>query len=143
MSGAEVGLVLAILPLLISTVEHYDDILRPFKRYKNYDFEIKKFKDELASERVIFHAESLLLLSSITSYDVATKMLEERDHPSWKDSNLESKLREFLGSSRDACENIISLIDNDLSKIREESQFFNTVICESSMPVSLPVIPRS
>jgi hypothetical protein len=143
MSGVEAfGIVLAVLPLLISTIEHYDDALRPFKRYKNFDSELKRFKDELSSEKVIFHTESLLLLTSVTSYDIATKMLEERDHPSWKDSELEAKLSQWLGASRDACKNIIAVIEDDLKKIREESQFFDTVTCESSVPVSLLLIPK-
>jgi hypothetical protein len=139
MSGLEaVGLVLAVLPLLVATVEHYDDVLRPFKRYKNFNSEIKRFKNELSSEQVIFHAESLLLLASITSYDVAAKMLEDRDHPSWKDFELEAKLAKFLGSSCEACKNIVGLIDEDLSKIREESRFFDAAVCGLSLPVSFP-----
>ncbi|KAF4621929.1 hypothetical protein G7Y89_g14415 [Cudoniella acicularis] len=137
MSGMEVvGLILGILPLMISAAEHYDDVIRPFKRYKNYSAEVKRFQDELLSEKVIYNTESLLLLASVTNYDVATKMLEDRDHPSWKDSELENKLLKVLGASHEACKNVISLIDSDLNQIKEECQFFDTVKCGSSVPTN-------
>lgn len=38
MSGIEAaaGLVLGVLPLVISAIEHYDDMLRPFLSYRNF-----------------------------------------------------------------------------------------------------------
>src|ERR1700737_2833197 len=46
MSGAEtvIGLVLGVLPLFVSTAEHYDNVFRPFKRYKRFSKELKKFQ---------------------------------------------------------------------------------------------------
>jgi len=144
MSGFEVvGLGLGILPLLISTVEHYDDIIRPFRQYKHFHSEVKRFRDEISSEQVIFRAESLLLLASVTSYDVAEKMVEVHDHPSWKDPDLEKRLSERLGGSCEACKNIISLIDDDLDRIRRKSQFFDKLNDGYSLPVNYPRLSMS
>jgi hypothetical protein len=139
MSGLEaIGLVLNILPLLISAAEHYDDVLRPFRRYRKFTPEVKRFADELSSEKVIFQEELRLLLASVTNYDVAEKMVEDRDHPSWKDPKLEMRLSGYLGKSKEACKNIIEIIDEDLNKIEEQSQFFSAVTTESSAPVGSP-----
>jgi hypothetical protein len=132
---AEIGLVLSILPLVISTAEHYHDILRPFKRYKNFAVEVKRFQEELEAERVIFETECLLLLASVTSYDVAVKMLEERAHPLWLDSDLDKKLSDWLGRSCNACKSIIAIIDDDLTKVQDESRCFGEVVMGST-PVS-------
>lgn len=136
MSGAEIGLVLAILPLLISTAEHYEDILKPFKRYRKYDIDLKRYQHELSSEQVIFDSELLLLLASVTTYEIAEKMVEDHDHPHWRDLALEEKLSKRLGGSLEACMNVINLIDDDLTKIHKEAYFFDTIPSESAIPVS-------
>lgn len=40
-AGAVVGLVLGVLPLLVSTAEYYDDVFRPFRRYMRLSKELK------------------------------------------------------------------------------------------------------
>lgn len=56
MPGAEIGLELTIIPLCIAAAEHYEDVLRPFKRYRNYSIEVERFQDELTSQQVIFES---------------------------------------------------------------------------------------
>ena len=55
MSGAEVaGLVLAILPLCVSALEHYRDELRPFKSLFRYHKEIQRSAEDLGVAYVGF-----------------------------------------------------------------------------------------
>ncbi|RFU25885.1 hypothetical protein B7463_g10452, partial [Scytalidium lignicola] len=129
---ATLGIVLGVLPLLISALEHYDDVLRPFKRYRNFDVELKRFKDDLYSEQAIFHAESMLLLTQVTSPEIAAAMVKQYDHPSWKDAKLENDLSKSLGTLCDACTNVITSIKDDLQRIKDDSQFFSTVPLEAT-----------
>lgn len=137
MSGAEtvIGLVLGVLPLLVSTAEHYDDVFRPFRRYKRFSKELKKFQQEFLGHKTVFHNECLLLLSTFIGVETANKMLQESDHPLRKDLNLNKKLSDQLGASREACHGTISLIKEELDSIGRESQSFELATLEE-IPVS-------
>jgi hypothetical protein len=135
MSGAEiVGFVLGVLPLLVSTAKHYDDVFRPFKRYKRFSKELKKFQQEFLGHKTVFRNECLLLLSTFTGVETANEMLQEKDHPLRKDLDLNKKLSGQLGASRDACQATIDLIIEELDKIQRQSQSF-----ELTMPEDIPV----
>jgi hypothetical protein len=55
MSGMEaVGLVLGILPLIISAAEHYEDAFKPFKRYKKFAPELQLYQQQLGTQKTIF-----------------------------------------------------------------------------------------
>ena len=58
MAGFEaVGVVLGVLPLIVSAVEHYDDALKPIVRYRHFSSKSKQFHRELDTERTIFRTE--------------------------------------------------------------------------------------
>ena len=45
MTGIKVaGLVLGVLPILISALEHFDNVGRPFSRYRNFTPEVRRFQ---------------------------------------------------------------------------------------------------
>jgi hypothetical protein len=137
MSGAEtiIGLVLGVLPLLVSTAEHYDDVFQPFRRYKRFSKELKKFQQEFLGHKTVFHNECLLLLSTFTGVETANEMLREPDHPLRKDLDLNKKLSDQLGASREACYGIINLIKEELDSIGRESRSFELATLEE-IPVS-------
>lgn len=136
MSGAEtvVGLVLGVLPLLVSTAEHYDDVFRPFRRYKRFSKELKKFQQEFLGHKTVFHNECLLLLSTFTGVETANEMLRDQNHPLRKDFDLNKQLSNQLGASLEACQATIRLIMEELSSIQTESRSF-----EKAIPEDLPV----
>jgi hypothetical protein len=137
MSGAEtiIGLVLGVLPLLVSTAEHYDDVFRPFRRYRRFSKELKKFQQEFLGHKTVFHNECLLLLSTFTGVEMASEMLREKGHPLRKDLDLNKKLSDRLGKSRDACQATINLIMEELDSIQHKSRSFELAMSED-MPVS-------
>jgi hypothetical protein len=136
MSGAEtvVGLVLGVLPLLISTAEHYDDVFRPFKRYKRFSKELQNFQQEFLGQKTIFHNECRILLSAFTGVETANEILRERNHRLSKDLELNKKLSDQLGASLDACQTTIRLIMEELNSIQSESRSF-----EQAIPKDEPV----
>ena len=137
MSGVEAvaGLVLGILPLLISAAEHYDDTLRPFERYKNFEKEADRFQGQLGIQKVIYRNQCRILLEEIIEHDVASSMLHGPSgptHPSWSDVELEEQLSQLLGESRDACVTTVEMIEQRLGDIDGESQDLATTIHQDS-----------
>lgn len=133
MSGAEAvaGLVLGVLPLLVAAAEHYEDIFRPFTRYRKYAQELKKFQKVLEAQKTIFRNECQHLLTSITDWDGANQMLQKRCHPFWRDPDMDQKFARQLGSSGNACAALIALIEERLKDIDRESEGFSSVISNS------------
>lgn len=133
MSGAEAvaGLVLGVLPLLIAAAEHYEDVFRPFARYRKYAQEVSKLHRVLEAQRTIFRNECQHLLTSITDWEVANEMLQEPCHPFWADSTMDQKFARQLGSSGNACAATIGLIEEKLKEIDKESEGFSSLISDS------------
>ena len=130
MSGAEAvaGLVLGVLPLIISTLEHYEDGLRPFSSYRNFTSKAQRIYDELETERTIFRTECQLLLSTVAEREVVSKMLDEPNHPSWNDQEVCRRFGHQLGSLGAACSSIVSKIKEKLDDIGQKCAVFSAVI---------------
>ena len=124
MSGLEVvSLTLAILPLLVSTAEHYDDCIRPILRYRKLVSEVQAFKRRLDVQKAIFVNQCRIILESVIEHDDAVRMLAARSSdPSWRDRNLENELLDRFGDAKEACVTSIELITEKLRSIQEESQ---------------------
>jgi hypothetical protein len=137
MTGVEaVGLVLGVLPLVISAAEHYEDAFRPFKRYRKYAIELKLYQQQLETQKTIFRNECHLLMASLTGSQMAKIMLKDSKHLSWMDEELDMKLARQLGDSGTACKTLIELIRDRLREIEEEAAEFGLVI-QQSIPVGL------
>ena len=132
MAETVVGLALGVLPLLISAAEHYEDVVRPFKRYRQFSVELKHFQQEFLGHKTVFRNECLLLLSSITDRDTASAMMAEREHPLWLSPELTEKLSNQLGSSREACQATIGLIMEELVRIERDTESFRSADMEAS-----------
>lgn len=133
MSGAEAvaGLVLGVLPLLVAAAEHYEDVFRPFARYRKFAQEVQIFQKQFKTQKTIFRNECRLLLTTLTDHDVANQMLEERCHPFWTDRNMDETFARQLGHSGDACAATIALIQDRLKDIDREGEGFCNIISTS------------
>jgi hypothetical protein len=137
MSGVEAaGFVLGILPLLISAAEHFDDVFKPFKRYRKFAPELESYQQQLGTQKTIFRNECQWLLATLIGRQAARDMLKERTHPSWTDPDLDEKFSRQLGESGAACKTTIDLVESRLKVIEEETASFGLVI-QQSIPVSL------
>lgn len=126
MSGAEVAL--ALLPLLISAVEHYKNCFRPLIRYRKFTSELDRFQQRLKIQKAIFRNQCRILLENVVHQDVASQMLEEKNHFLWCDAPTEKLLVQQLGSSGEACVAVIELIDERLRGIEKESRGFENIV---------------
>jgi hypothetical protein len=137
MAGVEVaGFVLGVLPLLISAAEHYEDVFKPFKRYRKFAPELELYQQQLGTQKTIFRNECHLLLTAVTDRQTAREMLKESKHPSWLDQHLDERFARQLGESGSACKTIIDLIQAKLKVVEEETESFGLLI-QQSIPVSL------
>lgn len=135
MSGPEFAL--ALLPLLISAIEHYDDCFRPLTRYRKFASELNRFQQLLKIQKAIFRNQCRILLENAVSQDVANQMLTERNHLSWCDVETEKLLMEQLGSSREACVAVIELIDKRVCGIEKESRGFEIIVDQELQVIAL------
>lgn len=138
MSGVEaLGLLLEIVPLLISAIEHYDDVLRPIHRYREYTTKSQRFCDELETQRIVFQAECQLLLGELVGPATAQKMLCSSEHPLWRDKTFCKSFEDRLGSLGLTCSSIISRVE---STLREIDQIFQSFVTDVPHPsdVSAP-----
>ena len=139
MAGVEAaGFVLGILPLMISAAEHYEDVFRPFKRYRKFATELDLYQQQLGIQKTIFRNECRLLLATLTNRQTAKDMLREGKHPSWEDPDLNERFSIQLGDSGAACKKIINLMQGKLKEVEEKTESFGSVI-QQSIPVRLQI----
>jgi hypothetical protein len=137
MTGVEAaGFVLGVLPLMISAAEHYEDVFRPFNRYRKFAPELELYQQQLGTQKTIFRNECHLLLATLTNRQTAKEMLREGKHPSWEDLDLDERFSKQLGDSGVACKNIIDLMRGKLGEIEEKTESFGLVL-QHSFPVRL------
>ena len=130
MSGVDVaaGLALAVLPLIISAAEHYDDCLRPFLRYKRIVKEADCFRQLLKIQKTIFRNHCKKLLQELADQDVASRLLNGAGHPLCSNKHIEERLVHLLGDSREGCVTIMQMIEEQLREVQAESQKLWSII---------------
>jgi len=145
MSGSEVfGLILGVLPLLISAAEHYRSTSRPFHRWRNYNDELERFQAELLCQECNFCNECHILLSSITGWNVAEseQRLKFGSDSEWLTPELNSKFVAYLGSSHDAVCSTIRSINESLAFIESKSRKFQSVVAEHALVSVRNLLPH-
>ncbi|KAL3418591.1 hypothetical protein PVAG01_10307 [Phlyctema vagabunda] len=134
MSGLEVpGLVFGVLPLLISAAVHYEDVFKPFRRFKNFTTELDLYRIRLEVQKTIFLNQCQLLLAGLVGKGSAKAMISEKGHPYWKDDTMNRKLVERLGKSKESCQATIEMISQKLKIIEEDAESFGSTI-QYSLP---------
>jgi hypothetical protein len=157
----EVGVILGVLPLFISAIEHYDDCLKPLQRFVCFSTELRRFLNDLAIEKQKFTNEcSIILLSALdwkqstSSSDngdgpkaqtlaVVDSMLRNRDNPQWSNKSLGRRVQEQLGSSAKLITALINEIASILSGLKADSLAFESAIEHAGGPgISLLIRAR-
>ncbi|KAL8723600.1 MAG: hypothetical protein Q9225_000142 [Loekoesia sp. 1 TL-2023] len=130
MSGAEVaGIAIALLPILISAAEHYNDCIKPILRYRKVAKDVQLFQRSLEVHKTIFRNQCRILLEGVVDHDDTLRMLEVGSlDPSWRNTGLEARLAKQFGSSKEACVTSIELINEKLQSIAEESRRLQDIV---------------
>lgn len=119
MSGAEVvvGLALGVLPLIVSTIEHYQGIGAKFQRYRRFTSEAQRLKRALHTQETIYRNEVHFLLSlAVCSADVSGMMMNVDDER-WADDQVGARIAKRMGPSLSSCAETIEAIEASLGKI--------------------------
>ncbi|KAG4441599.1 hypothetical protein IFR05_002883 [Cadophora sp. M221] len=125
MSGLEgISIALGILPLLISALEHYEDVFRPFQRYRDFFPELARFQRQLLAQKTIFRSQCQLLLAPLTGVEMTTLMLNGKRHHMWESGDMASRLKSHLGQSAEACVATMTEMEEQLYEIQEKAQEF-------------------
>ena len=129
MAGIEVaGLALAVLPILATAAQQYNNCASPLKRYKRFTAEAQDYYQELGIQKAIFRDQCRNLLEEVVDHDAATSMLNSLTQTSWADRKLDAQIALLLGESLEACLAVIQLIEQRLQAITAESQRFKSVV---------------
>ena len=135
-------LVLAILPLIISVAEHYEECLAPIQRYLQFSKRVSRFQGRFEIQKTIFQNQCQFLLEEAVDREVAVQMLRDKTHPSWVSRDLDSKLVDQLGVSKEACKTIIGEVQRILKRLEEWSRTLATAMQEDDKVVCFDILFR-
>ena len=118
------GLVLGVIPLIISAIENYDSIFQPVKIFTStYQVEVEQFRSELLVEQINFREECKWLLKSVLASDEIRLMVKDAQHPLWQNyQSLDDQLGERLNDNYQACEAALKLIVGVLGRILDDTK---------------------
>jgi hypothetical protein len=93
MSGFEVlGVVLGTIPLVISALEHYQEGLHAFRRWRSYEAELKSLKRSLGNEKAIFVNTCQQLLSGLVNSVELEKLVDEPFGELWSSAQIRDQV---------------------------------------------------
>ncbi|OCL00859.1 uncharacterized protein K441DRAFT_599828 [Cenococcum geophilum 1.58] len=114
MSGIEIaGLVLGAIPLVISALEHYEDLIDPAKVFVKFQGELGRAIRELRNQHTLFEQSMEVLLQPITTDRELSEMIDNTNSELWQDPAIEQELRSNLGKAYPSYMRTV----NDIQKI--------------------------
>ena len=122
-----VGLALAIVPLVASTLKHYRDFYHILHRFYHFDAALARFENVVETQRCIFHQEALYLVSCAIGDDSqrnatnadAERLLLAADSTTWEDPAVNEQVDEYLGASKNALNTTVQMIRDALVELQE------------------------
>lgn len=100
MSGIEVaGVVLGVLPLIISAIEHYDSGLDRMTAFVKWKGELDKAMRELWIQHSYYEMTLRTLLGGVVTETELEEMITRPESELWKSRHLDRELRQKLGKA--------------------------------------------
>ncbi|EXF84066.1 hypothetical protein CFIO01_11620 [Colletotrichum fioriniae PJ7] len=93
------GLVLGAVPLVISALEHYEDIIEPAKAFFHWKGQLSQMVRKLYMEHTLFEMNLELLLRRTVTNDDLLEMVANPQHELWKSKELVADLKRDLGKA--------------------------------------------
>ncbi|KAK0707941.1 hypothetical protein B0H67DRAFT_588952 [Lasiosphaeris hirsuta] len=97
------GLILAVVPLLISALEHYEDAVNPVVAFLQWKQQLPKVIRELYMENATYAQNIRLLLNQTMSDAELSDMINNPNCDGWKSADIEGALRDQLGAAYSPC----------------------------------------
>jgi hypothetical protein len=120
MSGVEViGLVLGVLPLVISAAENYKKCLEPLDRWRRFKFVFQDFITSVDIQRQMFQLvlKKLLIRVQLPAEE-KQRLLTVPDYEGWSDPETVDAIRSRLGGSYDSCMEILRVMKEDMQELQ-------------------------
>ena len=119
-TGIEVaGLLLGALPIVISALENYENLLDPTKAFFKYGGEIAQATRQLVNYYTSYEQSIQILLTPIADPQELHDMMENTDSELWKDKEIEEALQTRLGTSYRAYLRTVREIEGAIMSIAE------------------------
>ena len=148
MSGIEVvGLILGVIPLLISGLEHYQDGVRTIQKWRSSDYLVKDLSNLLHAERDIYlNTCEELLVNVVPSHRMQVLLNTDDDRASraaqrqaWKSPELANELKKALGRSYNSYLNTACDMQKVLNELRARLEIDSSGEVRRSTSLNDPV----
>ncbi len=144
MSGFEIiGVVLGVLPLIITAIEDYEKIVGPIVTYRQYSKALKTFTTELNVQRDIFQNECIWILSRFVDGHELEDMLKDSSHNLRnvikQDRSLDVNVSSTIGPHYGQLREILELIKASLDEIYEETKHLPEGLSRPSRAEDKPI----
>lgn len=115
------GLVLAIFPLLVSALEHYQEGFESLSDWWKFRTEFLGFIHVIGRQAILFDENLEELLSPIITSDAEMDtLLRDPTGPSWRHAELEAKLRRRLPKSYESYRNAIDDMKETMDALQKK-----------------------
>ena len=112
--------VLAVIPLVVSAIEHYTDTATAVSRFRRYASEAADVASVINIQRRLFRNANRKLLGYCVCQQDVDDMVEDDKHPKWQDDGLERAVETVLGDSSHALLEIIRMTKHELAVIEQQ-----------------------
>jgi hypothetical protein len=121
-----VGVVLGVLPLIVSALENYERMIGPNRTFRKYSKALQTFNTELNVQRNIFENECIFILDRFVDGHELRDMLQDPCHSLRNivggDPNLDLTVSNTIGASYGQLCDILQLIKTSLDEIYEDTR---------------------
>jgi hypothetical protein len=123
-----VSLTLSVIPLLISTAEHYKTTYDAFHRLRKASREAEMLRVDVLVQRTLFddNCRDLLVKCDIDG-SVIDAMLRNSRHNAWTGTELQAKINEILGFFSEAFVGLLQRIEAELSTIEDKVRSYLSI----------------
>jgi hypothetical protein len=129
MSGFEVvGIVLGSIPLVISALEHYAEVVSTVRMIRRAAQEFRTVARKLEAEHVIFRNSLMNILNDCTSIRPETlkALLHTVGGSAWREPDVEAALKKRLGGSMNSYHEHVQSISIALHTFKERLHLDDT-----------------
>ncbi|KAF9882109.1 hypothetical protein CkaCkLH20_00145 [Colletotrichum karsti] len=111
------GIVLGAVPLLISALEHYQDIIGPVIRFKNWRGELGTLILRLVTERASYDQNLRIMLLRSVGAEELEQMIADPQSQLWNSKYLADDMETELGRAYKPCMGLVKNIAESLETI--------------------------
>jgi hypothetical protein len=131
MSGVEIiGLMLGVLPLVISAAEDYKKCFEPLERWRRFKFVFRDFITSVDIQRQMFQLvlKKLLIRVKLPAEE-KQRLLTVPNYEGWSEPETVDAIRSRLGESYDACMEILGAMKENMQELQVMMSLKDGSVC--------------